>query len=198
MLIIRSDSEDRYLHLKMQIAKGNETAFRELFDLFFPLITQFVFSLIKSKDAATDITDDIFIRLWNKRTEIEKIENLKVYLYKAAKNASLNYISRSAGRNVHEPFDDISVQLKDESNPEQMMITAEMARKIIEAVNSLPPRCKIVFKLVREDGLKYKEVAEILNLSVKTVDAQMVIAVSRIREAMKSHLYLPAAGKIKK
>ncbi len=198
MLIIRSDSEDRNLHLKMQIAKGNESAFRELFDLFFPLITQFVFSLIKSKDAATDITDDIFIRLWNKRTEIEKIENLKVYLYKAAKNASLNYISRSAGRNVHEPFDDISVQLKDESNPEQMMITAEMARKIIEAVNSLPPRCKIIFKLVREDGLKYKEVAEILNLSAKTVDAQMVIAVSRIREAMKSHLFLPASGKIKK
>jgi RNA polymerase sigma-70 factor (ECF subfamily) len=66
------------------------------------------------------------------------------------------------------------------------MITKEMLQKIKQAADSLPPRCKLIFKLVREDGLRYSEVAEILSLSVKTIDAQMVIAVSKIREAVKA------------
>jgi RNA polymerase sigma-70 factor (ECF subfamily) len=61
-----------------------------------------------------------------------------------------------------------------------------MLQKIKQAVDSLPPRCKLIFKLVREDGLRYGEVAEILSLSVKTIDAQMVIAVSKIRESVKT------------
>ena len=72
------------------------------------------------------------------------------------------------------------------------MITSEIFKRIRLTVDELPPRCKMVFKLVREDGLKYKEVAEILNVSVNTVDAQMVIAVKRIRENLKSHFeWLP-------
>ena len=64
------------------------------------------------------------------------------------------------------------------------MITAELFRKIEKAVDELPPRCKMIFKLVRQDGLKYKEVAEILDVSTNTVDAQMVIAVKRISEKL--------------
>ena len=69
--------------------------------------------------------------------------------------------------------------MQEEQCPDQQMITADILKKIQEAVNDLPPRCKIIFKLVREDGLKYKEVADILNISVNTVDAQMVIAVKK-------------------
>jgi RNA polymerase sigma factor (sigma-70 family) len=61
-----------------------------------------------------------------------------------------------------------------------MMITVEMMTRMREAIESLPPRCKLIFKLVREDGLKYKEVAEILNISVNTIDVQMAIAVKKI------------------
>ena len=75
------------------------------------------------------------------------------------------------------------------------MITAEIMKKIREAVNDLPPRCKMIFKLVREDGLRYKEVADILNVSVNTVDAQMVIAVKRIGQQVKVHFdFFPNAA----
>jgi RNA polymerase sigma-70 factor (ECF subfamily) len=110
-----------------------------------------------------------------------KINDLRVYLYTATKNASLNYISKKAKQIEVEPYENLQVQMTDVVSPEQIMITKEMLQKIKEAVDSLPPRCKLIFKFVREDGLSYSEVAEILGLSVKTIDAQMVIAVARIR-----------------
>ncbi|MBL7741906.1 MAG: RNA polymerase sigma-70 factor [Chitinophagaceae bacterium] len=170
------------------VSQGDEGAFREIFDLYFTCLSQFAFSLVKSKEAATDVVDEVFIRLWNNRSNITAIQNLKVYLYQAVKNSSLNYLSRRAHLHIYEPFDDISIQLKDDHNPERLMITTEILQRIRESVDTLPPRCKMIFKLVREDGLSYKEVAEVLNLSVKTVDAQMVIAVGRIREMVKGHL----------
>jgi RNA polymerase sigma factor (sigma-70 family) len=71
-------------------------------------------------------------------------------------------------------------------HPEQILITAEIQQKIQKAVEALPPRCKMIFKLVREDGLRYKEIAEILNISVNTIDVQMAIAVKRISMAIES------------
>jgi RNA polymerase sigma-70 factor (ECF subfamily) len=73
-------------------------------------------------------------------------------------------------------------------NPEQLMITAEMVRRINSAINSLPPRCKLVFKLVKEDGLPYKEVADILDISIKTIDNQLAIALRKISEAINLKL----------
>lgn len=185
MNFFNSSPMDEYQQLKILVAKGDEAAFRKIFDLLFTNLTQFAFSLVKSKDIATELVDEIFIRLWNKRENILSIENIRIYLYKATKNSSLNYLSRQANRNLYEPFDDINIQLKEEQNPESLMINNEMLNKIRQAVEALPPRCKIIFKLIREDGLKYKEVAEVLNISVKTVDAQMVIAVSQIKEKLK-------------
>jgi RNA polymerase sigma-70 factor (ECF subfamily) len=172
--------------LKERIAGGDQRAFRRLFDIFAPRLIEFTYAMLKTKDAAVEVADHVFISVWQNRREITHIQNLKVYLYTATKNAALNYISRKAREQVIEPFDFINVQLRDEINPEQQMITTEIFKKITMAVNELPPRCKMIFKLVREDGLKYREVAEILNVSINTVDAQMVIAVKRISERIKT------------
>jgi len=176
--------------LQELIARGDSAAFRQLFHLFFTRLSQFAASLIKSEEVAGEVVDEVFVRLWTNRATIDKIVNLRVYLYQAVKNEALNYLSRKAHQHIYEPFDDIHIQLKDDLSPERLMITQELINKIRAAVDALPPRCKMIFKLVREDGLRYREVAEILNLSHKTVDAQMVIAISRIREALKDELQL--------
>lgn len=184
--------------LKLLVAVGDQTAFKQLFDLFFMHLTQFAFSLVKSREAAIELVDEVFIRIWNNRGTIGMIDNLKVYLYKATKNTALNYLSRKAQKQIHEPFDDIQIQLKEDHNPETLLITGEILAKIKVAVDGLPPRCKMIFKLIREDGLKYKEVAEILNVSIKTVDAQMVIAVNQIRLQLQGHLQMPVSKKMEK
>ena len=167
--------------LQSQVAIGDTRAFRQIFDALFSNLTKFSFSFVHSKEAATEIVDELFVQLWIKRADIMKINDLRVYLYTATKNASLNYISKKAKQIELEPYENLQVQMTDLVSPEQLMITKEMLQKIKEAVDSLPPRCKLIFKFVREDGLSYSEVAEILGLSIKTIDAQMVIAVSRIR-----------------
>ena len=167
--------------LQSQVATGDTRAFRQIFDALFSNLTKFSFSFVHSKEAATEIVDELFVQLWIKRADIMKINDLRVYLYTATKNASLNYISKKAKQIEVEPYENLQVQMTDVVSPEQIMITKEMLQKIKEAVDSLPPRCKLIFKFVREDGLSYSEVAEILGLSIKTIDAQMVIAVARIR-----------------
>jgi RNA polymerase sigma-70 factor (ECF subfamily) len=167
--------------LQSQVAIGDTRAFRQIFDALFSNLTKFSFSFVHSKEAATEIADELFVQLWIKRADIMKINDLRVYLYTATKNASLNYISKKAKQIEVEPYENLIVQMTDVVSPEQIMITKEMLQKIKEAVDSLPPRCKLIFKFVREDGLSYSEVAEILGLSIKTIDAQMVIAVARIR-----------------
>ena len=173
--------------IKEQIAVGDQKAFRQLFDQYAEKLTRFAFAIVKNKEAATEVVDEIFVKIWKQRVNFPSIEHLRTYLYTATKNASLNYLSRKANEQITEPFDFINIELQEEQYPDQQMITTEILKKIHDAVNELPPRCKMIFKLVREDGLKYKEVADILNITVNTVDAQMVIAVKKISGKVRGH-----------
>lgn len=170
-----------------EIALGNYTAFRELFDCYAQKLTQFAFSITRNKEAAVEILDEVFVKIWKNRDNLAAIENLKTYLYTAIKNTALNYLSQKANHHITEPFDFVNISLAVAESPEQEFISKEILKKINDAVDALPPRCKIIFKLVREDGLKYREVAEILNISAHTVDAQMVIAVKKISEKVSMY-----------
>ena len=181
-------NEAAFQLIKERIAAGDQQAFRQLFDLYSRKLIVFATSIVKSSDAAREIVDEVFIRIWRNKSTITGIHNLTVYLYTATKNTSLNYLSSRARENVTEPFDFFSVQLSDQQCPEKKLITAELLKRINAAIDSLPPRCKMVFKLVREDGLTYKEVGQILNISAKTVDAQMVIAIRQITERVRPDL----------
>ena len=187
-------SDIEICELSHLISQGDEKAFRKLFDAYAQKLISFVFAIVKAKDVSLEIVDGVFIRLWKNKEDIINIKNIRVYLYTAVKNAALNHLSRKAFAQITGPFNDIDILINDDQAPDKQMITAELFNKIHEAVNELPPRCKMIFKLVREDGLKYKEVADILNISENTVDAQMVIAVKRIREKIKLHLdFIPQA-----
>lgn len=174
------------LHL---ISTGNQAAFRQLYSHYYKRLFHFALSLVKIRESAEEIVEDVFVRIWQQKESISNIRNIRVYLYTATKNASLNYLSQKARQNITEPFDHIHIELNDSgTTPEQILITAEIHQNIQKAVDALPPRCKMIFKLVREDGLRYKEIAEILNISVNTIDAQMAIAVKRITMAIGPQL----------
>lgn len=184
------------LNIQQQIALGNAQAFRALYDLYFQKLWQFAKAIVKTKDSATEVVDEVFVNIWRNKASIQKIENLKVYLYTATRNKALTFLSKQAQQKLFNPFDDANVEIYDELSPDQQMITTEIFHKIHQAVDNLPPKCKIIFKLVREEGLKYKEVAKVLQISENTIDAQMVIAVKKISEAVKAHFNsFPKSGK---
>ena len=178
-------NDDFQKELLKQIAAGNETAFRQLYHHFYKKLLQFAFVLTKQKEVAEELAEDVFIKFWKNRHTVENIKNVKVYLYTATKNTCLNYLSSKMQENITRSFDAINIELAGTLSADQLLIYRETYAKIKGAIETLPPRCKMIFKLIREDGLKYKEVAEILNLSISTVEAQMTIAIRRIAFIIK-------------
>ncbi|MFI5152270.1 MAG: RNA polymerase sigma-70 factor [Chitinophagales bacterium] len=176
---------DKIQYLQIRISRyEDQHAYKELFTGLYSYLYHFAFSFVKSKQSAEEILSDVFIKIWEKRKVLEKIDNLKVYLYVATRNTSLNYVEkqkRTATYNIDELEGTINGFYFD---PEQLLITAEMATRIKKAVDELPPKCKLVFKLVKEDGLRYREVAEIMNISEKTVENQLGIALRKIGKAV--------------
>jgi RNA polymerase sigma-70 factor (family 1) len=164
-------------------------AYKELYKLFFDRLYRFAFSIVKSKEAAEEIVSDVFIKIWQLRNELIEINNLQVYLYTIAKNFSLNYITKYY-KNPVISLDEIEFEtLIALNNPEDILISTDICNRINEAIRALPSQCKLIFQLVKEDGLKYKEVARILNISVFTVRNQVAIASKKIGEAIPVHLY---------
>ena len=176
---------DHIRRLLSHIAVNNDqAAYKELFVLLHGRLKQFAYSILKSQEEADELVSDIFIRIWQKRDQLGIIETPLFYFYTTAKNLSINRLKKQK-RQVILSAEDWLVQMNTiYFDPEQLMITEEMVRQIRKAVNDLPPRCRLIFKLIKEDGLKYKETAELLQLSVKTVEAQMAIALRRIAKCM--------------
>lgn len=170
----------KIIYLQEQIARYDDKfAYKELFVSLYSPLFRFALTLV-SREQADEIVSDVFIHIWEKRKRIDSISNLRVYLYKAVKNTALNYIAKQNRSNTTD-INEAGIELPSiYFNPEQLLITAEMIQRIRMAVDKLPPQCKLIFKLVKEDELKYREVAEILGISVKTVESQVTIALRKI------------------
>jgi RNA polymerase sigma-70 factor (ECF subfamily) len=158
-------------------------AYRTLFDTLRQELFFFSFSIVRSREVAEEIVSDVFLKLWRMRNELPNIENLTVFLYTIAKNLSINHITRNY-KYPKVSLDAIEVEnISSFDNGEELFISSEMAKRIQLAINGLPAQCKLIFQLVRENGLKHKEAAAILNISEFTVRNQLVIAAKKIAAA---------------
>jgi len=166
-------------------------AYRLLYDLLFNSLHRFSYAFVKSNEAAEEIVSDVFVKLWQIRSRLMEIENLKEYLYIITKNFSLNYISKNYKHPVT-ALDAIDLETVIHiRNPEEICISAEIVNRIKQVIQTLSPRCRMIFQLVREEDLRYKEVASILNISVFTVRNQLAIAVRKIGEALPDYQRSP-------
>lgn len=164
---------------------ADQVAYKELFVILHSRLKQFAYSILRSKEEAEELVSDIFIRIWEKRSQLTSIESPLLYFYTTAKNLAINRLNKQKRQVPHSP-EGWQVQLQSiYFDPEQLLLTEEMMQKIRQAINDLPPRCRLIFKLIKEDGLKYKEVAELLELSAKTIEAQMAIALRRLGKCMQ-------------
>lgn len=163
-------------------------AYNQLYELLSGGLQRFTYSLVKSYEIAEEIVSDVFIKVWQIRGKLMEIENLKVYLYTIAKNFSLNYIAKNHKRSSV-TLDMLDVEAMIEfRGPAEMCISADLVRQIRQVIRQLPPQCKLIFQLIKEDGLKYKEVAHILDISPLTVRNQLAIAIRKVGEALPSYL----------
>jgi RNA polymerase sigma-70 factor (family 1) len=173
---------DSVLKIIPAVKRGlnDELAFEKVYRQYFIRLFRFCFSIVHQKEAAEEIVNDVFLYLWKRREQSGDIRNLEAYLYIATKNLSLNYLRDNHFLHVVDISEQIGQYIKLEVTPGSMMESAETIRQMQKAIDELPPRCKLIFKLIKEDGLKYKDVATLLNISVKTVEAQLAIAMKKI------------------
>jgi RNA polymerase sigma-70 factor (family 1) len=166
----------------------NQYSYKQLFLHFYSSLVGFSASIVKSSEAAEEIYSDIFLKLWDMGGKLETIDNLKLYLYKSIKNASLNYLARYNKVNA---IDINGIQVEQYVNhhtPETILLEGECSKNIFNAIQALPGKCQLVYRLIKEDGLSYLETAELLGLSVNTVETHMKTALKRLNASLALYL----------
>lgn len=162
------------------VSSGDQRAFKRLFLDFYDHLFYFSNSFVKSREEAEEVVQDVFVSLWKRRATLEQIDNLSVYLYVAVRNLSINYLRRSGFHYDHD-LNQLDVSyVQSPSTPEELMVATEIRQAVNKSIAELPPKCRLVYKLVKEDGLRYKEVAEILHISPRTVENQIGTALRKI------------------
>ena len=135
---------------------------------------------VKSSQIAEELVSDVFFALWENRKQLVEITNFDAYIYRIAKFRVLKYLRDNKTLTVD--LDEVPIELFafTETTPEDDYISRELIDALNEAIEQLPTKSKLAFKLVREDGMKYKDAAEHLVISVKTLEAQLTYAMKKI------------------
>ena len=191
----------RYLIKKISL-QDDSRAFREFFQLYYTRLLKLANYYTESLIASEEVVSTVFIGVWNNRKKLAGISRLEAYLFTSVKNKCMSYLrdSKKIGYLSIEDYDQILYpELKD---PVSDLLNKELLEKVLHIINNLPPRCKLIFEMVKEDGLKYREVAELLGISVKAVEAQVSKAMLTIRKGIYPYLsdedfkrYLKRKGK---
>ncbi len=167
------------------IAQGNQKALERLFDIFYDRLFLLSKSYLKSSEIAEEVVADVFFNIWKNRERLPSVDDIVTYMYVSVKNQSLSYLRKKEMSVRREQFNEENYPGSDHTDdPENKLISSEEVDRINRAISELPEQCRIIFRLAREDRLPYKEIAEILGISVKTIDSQIAIALKKISSSL--------------
>ncbi len=178
------DPDEKELILLLK--NDSKSAIKLLFEKYHSRLCSIAYRLIKDKDLAKDIVQEVFIKFWSNRAAIDITTSLAAYLRRSVINTALNYIQKEKrhpkGNFDHFMFNPVGTPA------DQNYSVAELSRRINDAVDKLPVRTRAVFLLIRQEELSYKEVSESLNISLKAVEKEMMMALKKLREMLKEFL----------
>ncbi|WP_394973536.1 RNA polymerase sigma-70 factor [uncultured Croceitalea sp.] len=173
-------------HLFLLVKEGDEKAFRLLFDSLYPRLCAFSLNFVHEKFDTEEIVGDVFVKLWRKRGKLDKVEHPKSYLYRMCYNASMDFIKKkgNAPIRLNPKTHGTSTIMK------ELIIEEEVHSILFKAMDSLPKKCRRVFELSCIEGLRYKDIAEDLQISLNTVKSQRSRAIELLRVQLKDYSFL--------
>ena len=180
------------LHEQQQLlalTTGDVTAFEMIFKTYYQPLCNYAFTYLHDKEEAEEIVQTTFLSVWEKREALTIRTSVKPYLYAMVRNACLNVIKHEKIKQKH-AVEEIAMAPHSHESVAQAVATSELLGKIQQAMEKLPEQCRLVFKLSRFEELKYSEIAEQLEISVKTVENHMGKALKIMREQLKDFLPL--------
>ncbi len=168
---------------------SDQIAFKQVYDICFKDLCRFSYSIVGIKEEAEEIVNDVFFTIWSNRDHIQIVSSCKSYLLISVKNRSFDFLRRVKNRKLGTINEAIGDMLMHET-PESNMIFRELSQHINQAVNLLPAQCKLIFMMSRDRGLKYREIASELSLSIKTIETQMGRALGSLRKSLATSYYV--------
>jgi len=190
--ISEMNSSKGYFHDRL--ARGDIKAFEMLYNEQYNSLCHFAQRFVLDLDAAREIVQGVFVSIWEKRTSLPVEISLKTYLYTSVRNRCLDYLKHLK---VEYEYEKMRIREITESGNESTnaidhpldgLITKELEIAIKDAIESLPEKCREIFQLSKFKGLKYREIAEELNISVKTVETQMSRAIRSLKNKLSNYL----------
>jgi RNA polymerase sigma-70 factor (ECF subfamily) len=156
-----------------------EAGFELTYKTYFKGLYTYALSIVRDNDTAEELTQQVFYKLWEKRNSILISESVRAYLYRSVYHESMNYLKHQKVRNTHSEY--AMHQESYENTTLRNLEAKELENRLSSALNQLPEMCRTVFQLCRFEELKYREIAEKLNIPVKTVENQMGKALRLLR-----------------
>ncbi|MDR0714394.1 MAG: RNA polymerase sigma-70 factor [Bacteroidales bacterium] len=166
--------------------------FESIYNAYFPVLYNYVVQIVKDRAEAEDIVGDVFLKLWEERETITIQSSLKAYLFKSAYNHSINLLKHKKVHGQYENyFHHLGLLTETETNcPLSGLIEKELTEILKNAIEKLPPQCRMIFNMSRNESLTHEEISKKLNVSVNTVHMQIRRALSKLRVALKDFLSL--------
>jgi len=165
------------------IQQGSHIEFARLVDVCSHDLFLFAKGIVAHTELSEEIVSDVFIKIWENRSDLLNIDHLKSYLYTAVRNRAVSVLRQKKKHTVNlEDLDDYYFEPVD--SPDESLIDQEQLEQINRAIEALPAKSKMVFSLAKIQGLKYKEIADILDISVKTVDYHVALSIEKICQSL--------------
>lgn len=171
-----------------RILKSDREAFDKLFRSMYPRLVRFVSRYTRNKAVACDITQDVFVILWEKREELDPGRSVKAYLYTIARNRSLNYLRDHSNETVGLELPTESTALKTTAKRDSRDRSEKIGKLMKTWIEDLPERRREAFELSRFEGLDHDEIAGVMNVSPSTVNNHIVAALNYLREQYDEYL----------
>lgn len=165
---------------------GDQQAFDALFREYFPKMKKFILGFLKNEAEAEDLSQDVFMKIWQNRSTLCEVENLNAYLYCAAKNTLYNYIERSQKAKFYTIVHSMEIPTTDQI--EEMLMVEDLEKLINCTIDQMPPQRKTIFNLSRNGHFSNEEIAIRLNISKRTVEGHISAALADLRKIL--HLFL--------
>ncbi|ETZ22956.1 RNA polymerase sigma-70 factor [Pedobacter sp. V48] len=158
----------------------DDKAFEQMFKAHYKELHSYANVMLRDEDTAEEIVQSMFLKFWEKRELLNVQTSIKAYLYKCVYNDSLNYLKHQKVKTKYQDFAAYTMNDHHEAASSRVELT-ELQFKLQEALNELPEHCRTIFQMSRFEELKYREIAEQLDLSIKTVENQMGKALKILR-----------------
>lgn len=189
---MKQDTSEQFSLWAERIKNSDMKAYSELYEHTYEPLLRYAERFLRSYEASRDIIQDVFVKLWNIREEIQPDKSLKAYLYQIVRNRSLNYIRDNKDKNI--PIDNVIEPFEEPDTPEIGRQESTLEILMLKWISELPDRQREAFELSRFEGMSHQEIAELMELKARTVNNHIVLALTTLREKLDNYRSAQSEG----